>query len=531
MRKLLTAFLLQGFERTPYNFCKLRLGSASKMSSGEAVPTTVRKDAENDAVKRRLEGDVSQEPAVKLHKSEDSATGSTTATTEKKVKYPKKKVAVLLSYCGVGYQGMQINPGTRTIEKDLLNAFYKTGCVPEGCTIGKMKFQRCARTDKGVSAAGQVVSLRLLLLDNLVEKLNEHLPSVIRVMDIKRTTGSFNSKHHCNYRTYMYLLPTYSFQDVEEVTTEKYRITDEKLQEVNDLLAKYKGTHNFHNFTSGKLHDDMSANRYIMDFVCEKAFVDEGMEFAIMRVKGQSFMLHQIRKMIGLVIAIVRGYASKSTLERAFESKKLDIPRAPGLGLVLESVHYDWYNKKWSGDGVHDSLSWEDSKDKQEEFKRKHIYPNIIVREKYNKSMMHWLGTLPLHSYDVVEAHNPMRSFLAAAKSDDKITTNPNEIPPDVDLATLRPGQTPEEFLKSLPTSETITEVAMDTPQGSTSSHEFAQIDFTRKEEGTISGEVTLSEGVPHQETKMAKDDCLDGSSSNKDEMKEETVRAEEVKT
>lgn len=74
MRKLLTAFLLQGFERTPYNFCKLRLGSASKMSSGEAVPTTVRKDAENDAVKRRLEGGVSQEPAVKLHKSEVNQT-------------------------------------------------------------------------------------------------------------------------------------------------------------------------------------------------------------------------------------------------------------------------------------------------------------------------------------------------------------------------------------------------------------------------------------------------------------------------
>lgn len=74
------------------------------------------------------------------------------------------------------------NPASKTIEKDLLNALYKTGCVPDGSRMGKMNFQRCARTDKGVSAAGQVVSLRLLMLDNLVEKLNEHLPSVIRVM-------------------------------------------------------------------------------------------------------------------------------------------------------------------------------------------------------------------------------------------------------------------------------------------------------------------------------------------------------------
>ena len=31
-------------------------------------------------------------------------------------------------------------------------------------------------------------------------------------------------------------------------------------------------------------------------------FVREGLEFAVMTVKGQSFMIHQIRKMVGEVI-------------------------------------------------------------------------------------------------------------------------------------------------------------------------------------------------------------------------------------
>lgn len=35
---------------------------------------------------------------------------------------------------------------------------------------------------------------------------------------------------------------------------------------------------------------------------CGKAFEAEGIEFIILRVKGQSFMLHQIRKMIGNAI-------------------------------------------------------------------------------------------------------------------------------------------------------------------------------------------------------------------------------------
>ena len=40
----------------------------------------------------------------------------------------------------------------------------------------------------------------------------------------------------------------------------------------------------------------------------------------------------------GLVIAIVRGRTSEETLARSYEREKVDIPRAPGLGLLLENV-------------------------------------------------------------------------------------------------------------------------------------------------------------------------------------------------
>jgi tRNA pseudouridine38-40 synthase len=51
-------------------------------------------------------------------------------------------------------------------------------------------------------------------------------------------------------------------------------------------------------------------------------------------------MLHQIRKMIGLAVAIMRGFATKDTLENAFKMEKVDIPIAPGLNLLLEQVLY-----------------------------------------------------------------------------------------------------------------------------------------------------------------------------------------------
>lgn len=62
------------------------------------------------------------------------------------------------------------------------------------------------------------------------------------------------------------------------------------------------------------------------------------MEFIPLRVRGQSFMIHQIRKMVGLMIAIVRGHTPEDTIVRAYQQEKLDIPRAPGLGLLLDNV-------------------------------------------------------------------------------------------------------------------------------------------------------------------------------------------------
>ncbi|XP_038046355.1 tRNA pseudouridine synthase A-like [Patiria miniata] len=355
-----------------------------------------------------------EEPAPKKLKTEDDSSNASP------LKIVKRKVAMLLSYSGVGYKGMQKNPGEKTIEEDLAHALLKCQAITEeqAQNFGKMAFQRCARTDKGVSAAGQVVSLKMKIFDNVVGRINEYLPPCIRVMGIKRTTGSFNSKYNCDFRTYIYMLPTFAFEPIEEITTESYRVTEEKLQEVKELLMLYIGTHNFHNFTSGKLFKDPSAYRYIREFTCDEPYIYEGLEFVILRVRGQSFVLHQIRKMIGLVIAIAKGFAPKDTLERAFGEDKLDIPRAPGLGLVLESVHYDVYNRRWGSDGMHEALTWDDCKDDLEAFKKEHIYPTIVSTEKKQRAMMQWLSTLPLHTYDVIETPNPYRGLASHIEKD-----------------------------------------------------------------------------------------------------------------
>lgn len=51
----------------------------------------------------------------------------------------------------------------QTIEEELINALYKTKFITEEAfnQMQTIQFQRAARTDKGVSAARQVVSLKL----------------------------------------------------------------------------------------------------------------------------------------------------------------------------------------------------------------------------------------------------------------------------------------------------------------------------------------------------------------------------------
>jgi tRNA U38,U39,U40 pseudouridine synthase TruA len=75
-----------------------------------------------------------------------------------------------------------------------------------------------------------------------------------------------------------------------------------------------------------------------MSFEMGEPFICKGLEFSELRVKGQSFMLHQIRKMVGLTIAVARGLASLHTIHRAWKTERLDLPVAPGLGLILEEV-------------------------------------------------------------------------------------------------------------------------------------------------------------------------------------------------
>jgi tRNA pseudouridine38-40 synthase len=130
-------------------------------------------------------------------------------------------------------------------------------------------------------------------------------------------------RHDAASRIYNYIAPLRLFLSKEEqgrVLNELER--EELVGRLNKLSELYLGTHNFHNFSKGYKQTDPRCDRYIMAMraelveeevvakYLEERFASEeerqahGMTFIRFTLVGQSFIYHQIRKMVGLLVKI-----------------------------------------------------------------------------------------------------------------------------------------------------------------------------------------------------------------------------------
>jgi tRNA pseudouridine(38-40) synthase len=147
--------------------------------------------------------------------------------SEKAPRLPKRQSAILLGFCGTGCAGMQMlvccntvpekkgslaltilfsQPDTRTIEGVLFDALVRVGAVSSDNADDptKVSLGRAARTDAGVHAAGNLVSLKLITqipgVPDVVGAINRSLPPEIRVWGIIRVQNSFNART-CVFRS------------------------------------------------------------------------------------------------------------------------------------------------------------------------------------------------------------------------------------------------------------------------------------------------------------------------------------------
>ncbi|KAF4977412.1 hypothetical protein FZEAL_6057 [Fusarium zealandicum] len=168
--------------------------------------------------KRKKNDDFKEYKRRKLNKQGDAADGDSSNNPFSKdeiaaeERRPKRKVAVMIGYAGTGYKGMQVNGNEKTIEADLFKAFVAAGAISKANADDpkKSSLVRCARTDKGVHAAGNVISLKLIIEDDdIIDKINAELPEQIRIWGIQRTNNAFSCYQTCDSRWYEYLMPSY----------------------------------------------------------------------------------------------------------------------------------------------------------------------------------------------------------------------------------------------------------------------------------------------------------------------------------
>jgi tRNA pseudouridine38-40 synthase len=95
---------------------------------------------------------------------------------------------------------MQMNDGVKTVEAEVERALFRAGCIARQNygNLQKISWSRAARTDKGVSALAQLVSVKIGIPGgeaNAIHLVNQNLPRDIKCFDMVRVTKSFDAKN------------------------------------------------------------------------------------------------------------------------------------------------------------------------------------------------------------------------------------------------------------------------------------------------------------------------------------------------
>ncbi|KAJ8489355.1 hypothetical protein ONZ51_g2998 [Trametes cubensis] len=370
---------------------------------------------------------------------------------------PKRACALLIGFCGDGYNGMQIQPDpkVRTIEGVLFDALIKVGAVSQDNSDNptKVKLGRAARTDAGVHAAGNVVSMKLINeipgVPDLVAKINEELPPEIRVWSIIRVQNSFNARTTCDSRKYTYFFPSYLmippkpgsglhntlkaqgaepaphpfWENANPAATPQddlkrkraYRITPEQLAALRETAKKFEGSHNFHNFTVGRDFRDRSCQRFLKSIEISDPAVYGDTEWIAVLLHGQSFMLHQ-RKMISALVLSCRTNTPPQIIEEMYGPRQVFVPKMPALGLLLEYPIFESYSRRVAA--VNEKLQpsdpeyrapidFEVHRAQLDEFKQNHIYSKMRSIEDQYGIFDGWIRSIDAYAGHDLEYLNP----------------------------------------------------------------------------------------------------------------------------
>lgn len=197
-----------------------------------------------------------------------------------------------------------------------------------------------SRTDAGVHARGQVVSFQTgspLSLQTFVTGLNYYLPEDIAVKAAYRVNSSFNVRRDALSREYRYHIlgsPTRSPVRRRFTYLVPWRLDIEAMNEVCRVLV---GRHDFASFASRMEAGKRNTVRSVY-----QAGVERQGELVVFNMVANSFLPHQVRNTVGLLIRMGLGKMSVDEFRSIMRAGRPGLagPTVPACGLCLVQVRY-----------------------------------------------------------------------------------------------------------------------------------------------------------------------------------------------
>ena len=238
-------------------------------------------------------------------------------------KHNTRFIALKFAYLGWNYNGLAIQKDPTplpTVEGTIIKAMNKCKLVPS-MNPQDFKFSRCGRTDKGVSAMNQVISLKVR--SNLTDEehkdslndtrevdylniLNQLLPDDIRISAVcLRPPKGFDARFSCQYRHYKYLFSKESLD----------------IDKMGEAALHYEGEHDFRNFC--KLDGSKQITNYKRTIISAKIMYVSG-DFYCFDLVGSAFLWHQVRCMMASLFLVGQGLEDSALI-----SKMLDVKTYP----------------------------------------------------------------------------------------------------------------------------------------------------------------------------------------------------------
>jgi tRNA pseudouridine38-40 synthase len=207
-----------------------------------------------------------------------------------------------------------------------------------------------SRTDAGVHALGQAACATLhRTIDGptLVQAVNIRLPPTVRVLDAVEVPASFNARFDAKAKTYRYrilndtVVPPMEQPYVWHVPSPRLDVAA-----MADAARVLEGRHDFAAFQAAG-SSTVTTTRVVLEAtVVEQASPWGGARLVIFEVRGDGFLRHMVRAMMGTLVEVGRGARPPAWTADVLESR--DRARAgrnvPPSGLVLVSVEYDASN-------------------------------------------------------------------------------------------------------------------------------------------------------------------------------------------